>query len=60
MKKILIKLKCFFLLHAWTCAAEQGIKPTQKQIDDGGDGFFDYATMYCKRCGYAYKPYRKL
>ena len=38
--------------HDWTCALEEGQdKPTQKQIDDGVEGFYDYAKMYCKRCG---------
>ncbi len=36
--------------------AEQGIKPTKAQLDGGIAGFFDYARMYCKRCGYVYKP----
>lgn len=38
--------------HDWTCAVDEGQdKPTQKQIDDGVEGFYDYAKMYCKRCG---------
>lgn len=37
--------------HDWTCAAEQGIAPTKKQVADGVYGFFDYAKMYCRRCG---------
>ncbi len=58
-KNILSRIHCFFTWHDWTCAAAQGIKPTQKQLDDGVDGFFDYATMYCARCGYVYKPRSK-
>lgn len=60
MKIPLNKIKCFFLFHKFTSAAAEGIKPTQKQIDDGAKGFFDYATMYCSRCAYVYKPYRKV
>lgn len=41
--------------HAWTSAAMEGIPPTQAQIDDGVVGFWDYATMYCKRCGHVYE-----
>lgn len=41
----------FWQNHDWTCAAEQGIEPTPKQLADGVAGFYDYATMYCKRCG---------
>jgi len=37
--------------HDWTCAAEQGIPPTEKQLTDGIAGFWSYATMYCGRCG---------
>ncbi len=49
---------CGLIMHRWTCAAEQGIKPTKAQLDGGITGFFDYARMYCKRCGYVYKPER--
>lgn len=37
--------------HDWTSANNEGIGPTQKQIDNGVSGFYDYAKMYCKRCG---------
>jgi len=37
--------------HDWTCAAAEGIPPTTKQVSDGLEGFWDYARMYCKRCG---------
>jgi hypothetical protein len=53
------RLFCFIGTHDWTCAAGEGIKPTQKQIDDGLEGFYDYATMYCKTCGHVYKPRQK-
>ena len=49
-------IPCLLMMHDWTCAAGEGIKPTQKQLDDGIDGFYDYATMYCKRCHCIYKP----
>ena len=43
---------CFNGLHDWTCAAAEGVKPTQAQLDAGLSGFYDYyATMYCRRCG---------
>ena len=45
------KIKCFFGMHDWTCAAEEGIKATPEQIANGVDGFFDYAKMFCKNCG---------
>lgn len=38
--------------HTWTCAAEEGQKPTKAQARAGVAGFYDYARMYCKRCGY--------
>ena len=51
MSKILTRLRCFLFAHDWTCAALQGIKPTQAQLHGGMAGFDDYATMYCARCG---------
>lgn len=38
-------------MHEWTCAAEEGKPPTPEQIGGGVEGFWSYATMYCKRCG---------
>ena len=38
--------------HDWTCAVEEGIKPTKVQLANGMDGFMDYATTYCKKCGH--------
>ncbi len=38
-------------MHDWTCAAQEGVPPTQKQLEDGVEGFFDYARTYCRRCG---------
>lgn len=37
--------------HEWTCAAAEGIPATREQIHGGLLGFYDYAKMYCKRCG---------
>jgi len=42
--------------HNWTCAAEQNIPATKEQLDGSIEGFADYAKMYCKDCGYVYKP----
>lgn len=52
MKKII----CWLLGHNYTSAIYEGQdKPTQKQIDDGLEGFKDYSKMYCKRCDHVYK-----
>lgn len=37
--------------HDWTSAVWQGLDPTEKQLEDGMEGFLDYAKMYCARCG---------
>ena len=50
MKKIWIKLQCLLGMHEWTCNADQGIKATQEQLNNGIDGFYDYAKMFCKNC----------
>lgn len=39
--------------HEWTCDAKEGIKPTKEHLEGGFEGFLEYATMYCKRCGEA-------
>lgn len=44
-----------FKWHDWTCAAAENIPPTEAQLKGGVEGFWDYATMYCKRCGKRYK-----
>ena len=51
--KILIRLLfChIFKLHKWTCDAEKGIPPTKEQLENNITGFYDYAKMYCDRCG---------
>ena len=46
---------CFIFYHEYTCDAEQGVKPTQAQLDGGVKGFLSYARMYCSRCGHTYK-----
>lgn len=57
---LVVLLRCRLLLdHDWTCAAEQNIPPTAKQLADGVDGFFDYAKMYCRRCGHEAEISRK-
>lgn len=55
MKKAIKQFFCGLAGHEWTCDAEEGIKPTQHQLDNGAVGFFDYAKMYCKRCKYVSK-----
>lgn len=57
IKKFFQWLSCLTGDHDWTCAAEQGIKATPEQLKDI-DGFWDYATMYCNRCGHQYKDIR--
>jgi GH25 family lysozyme M1 (1,4-beta-N-acetylmuramidase) len=47
MKKII----CFLFGHKWTCKADKGIQPTKEQLDNGVNGFRDYAKMYCDNCG---------
>lgn len=52
IKKIKILFNCKLMgAHNWTSANEEGIQPTQEQIDNGIEGFWDYAKMYCKDCG---------
>lgn len=46
--------------HEWTCDAAEGIKPTPEQVAGGVDGFYDYAKMYCKRCGKVSDLYYRL
>ena len=41
-----------WLGHDWTSAAMEGKPPTSDQLANGVDGFYDYATMYCGRCGH--------
>ena len=44
------KIKQFFCNHDWTCKAEQGILPPKDSPKDLLS-FFEYATMYCSKCG---------
>ena len=46
--------------HKWTSAAQKGIPPTIEQIKNGIQGFYDYATMYCERCGHISKLSNRL
>jgi len=46
--------------HKWTCNHEQGIKPTKEQLENGIEGFYDYAKMYCKICGTESKLSKKI
>lgn len=50
MKKLLIKFKCWYRGHYWVSAATKGIPPTPEQVKSV-EGFKEYATMYCDRCG---------
>jgi hypothetical protein len=54
IKKILNWFLCLWD-HDWTCAHDEGIPVTKEQIAARVDGFFDYAKMYCKRCGHVSK-----
>jgi len=51
MKKLIDWFVCSVVGHDWTSAVEEGLKPTPKQMKDGILGFWDYAKMYCRRCG---------
>jgi len=37
-------------MHEWTCKAEQGIPPPKLGVRDIR-GFYEYAIMYCDKCG---------
>ncbi len=47
---VIKRLWCLLGWHAWTCKAEQGIKPTEEEIRDPIAGFASYSKMYCKNC----------
>lgn len=49
LKQELKKLTCLGI-HEWTCDAAEGIPP--RPLPQTLEGFFLYARMYCKRCGY--------
>lgn len=38
-------------MHDWTSAVLEGEKATPEQLGAGPRGFFDYAKLYCRRCG---------
>lgn len=48
----LVTFFCSLRGHDWTSAAMEGLPPTDEQVANGIDGFYDYATMYCRRCGH--------
>lgn len=54
-KKLKQKL-CGMYTHKWTSAFEEGVPIDKELIDKGIEGFNEYSKMYCKRCGYVYKP----
>lgn len=56
MRKFIQRIWCRLGQHEWTCAAEQGIKPTPEQASGGVDGFLSYATMYCSAYRKVYTP----
>ena len=37
--------------HDWTSAAMENKEPTREQLARDVAGYYDYAKMYCKRCG---------
>lgn len=45
MKKILLRIRCYFGGHDWTCKAGQGLPP------EINESFQSYARTYCGRCG---------
>ena len=49
------RLICHVAGHDWTSNAERGIMPTHSQLDEGIEGFWKYATMWCDRCGHVYE-----
>ncbi len=48
-------LLCWADCHDWTSAVLEGIEPTDAQLGSmntiTNSGFWDYAKLYCKRCG---------
>jgi hypothetical protein len=50
VKKIMGTIRCLLGGHEYTCRAGEDIAPTDKQLQDGLQGFKDYAMMYCSRC----------
>lgn len=50
IKNLFRKFLCFIGDHAWTCKAEEGVKPNILEGEDPLAAFNRYATMYCKYC----------
>ena len=47
------RMQCLVGGHDWTCAAREGIKPDPVKLKANPVGYFwEYAKMYCKRCGH--------
>ena len=47
-------LLCLMGDHNWTCKAEEGIDPDPVKLKANPVAYFwEFAQMYCKRCGYA-------
>jgi len=66
--KLFINIRSFFFklwncrigkLQKWTCNKRKGIKPTKEQFENGIEGFYDYAKMYCEICGIESKLSKK-
>lgn len=56
MKKLWQWINCnVFKMHDWTCKHNEGIPPTETELNNGAAGFFHYARMYCKHCGHQYE-----
>lgn len=51
-------LSCQVGNHDWTNASAQGKKPTPEQLENGVEGFWDYARVYCAKCGKTSEIYR--
>ena len=59
-KSLRIVFSCYGMnQHNYTSAAMEGKAPNKKQIEDGVQGFYDYAKMYCKRCNHIYGNLKK-
>jgi len=59
LKSLKIWILCTLHGHDWTSNSQKGIKPTKQQIDKGWEGFIEYSTMWCDRCGKVHKPLRR-
>lgn len=44
------RIKQYFCNHDWTCNHVEGIPPAKHQLNTT-QGFWEYATMYCSKCG---------